>query len=274
MTKPYAATGGTYLRRLQRRGWPNAGLWPKAWPLARMRAYSPTASARARDANRREVCAYVALGPTRGPRPEAWPSARLGAPTRPEPRWPGVDAHIYVCMMPGARPGGREKGPSAPKGAPREGIYRPVSNGPVAEHGPRPVAWPLARMRACSPTASAHARDANRGRACAACLCPSGESRQALLRTRQPRSGRMPSDPVPAGAPERPTAATTCRERYAGKCSARRRPQQGCCTDRACWQTLCRKMQRGNAVHVALGSLCGRPQRRMHWGWYTNMRTR
>jgi hypothetical protein len=121
-----------------------------------------------------------------------------------------------------ARPDGREKGPSVPKGAPREGTYRPVSNGPVAEHGPRPVAWPLARMRACSPTASAHARDANRRRACAACLCPSGESRQALLRTRQPRSGRMPSDPVPAGAPERPTAATICCERYAGKCNAAR----------------------------------------------------
>ena len=53
-----------------------------------------------------------------------------------------------------------------------------------------------------SPTASAHARDANRRRACDACLCPSGECRQALLRTHQPRSGRMPSDPVPTGAPE------------------------------------------------------------------------
>ncbi len=111
------------------------------------------------------------------------------------------------------------------KGAdrPKEGSgLCPSVEWPSARLGPRPVAWPSARMRACSPTASAHARDANRRRACAACLCPSGESRQALLRTRQPRSGRMPSDPVPAGAPERPTAATTCCERYAGKCNAAR----------------------------------------------------
>jgi hypothetical protein len=47
------------------------------WPLARLRVDSPTASARARDANRREVRAYVALGPTLGPRPETWPSARV-----------------------------------------------------------------------------------------------------------------------------------------------------------------------------------------------------
>jgi hypothetical protein len=37
------------------------------WLSARMRAYSPTASALARDANRREVYAYMALGPTRLP---------------------------------------------------------------------------------------------------------------------------------------------------------------------------------------------------------------
>ena len=44
---------------------------------------SPTASARARDANRREVCAYMALGPKRGPRPvaldSAHPSTKVGA---------------------------------------------------------------------------------------------------------------------------------------------------------------------------------------------------
>ncbi len=51
---------------------PKHGPRPEAWPLARMRACSPTASARARDTNRRKACAaYVALGPTRGPRPDA-----------------------------------------------------------------------------------------------------------------------------------------------------------------------------------------------------------
>ena len=46
---------------------------------------SPTASARARDANRREVCAYMALGPKRGPRPVARDCAACVQAERADP---------------------------------------------------------------------------------------------------------------------------------------------------------------------------------------------
>ena len=59
----------------------------KCWPSARLRAYSPTASAHARDANRREACAYMALGPTRLPGAHSEPPDYLEAHPRMGLEW-------------------------------------------------------------------------------------------------------------------------------------------------------------------------------------------
>ncbi len=110
--------------------------------------------------------------------------------------------------------------PVGKRGRPAQsGRAEDMALGPL--RGPWPVwsiTWPSARTR---PTARYMA------------LGPWRKTARLVSKrrgpTRQPRSGRMPSDPVPAGA------ATTCCGRYAGKCNAAR----------GMLRTLCRKMQRG-----------------------------
>lgn len=86
-----------------------------------------------------------------------------------------------------------------PKRGARGGISRPVSNGPVAERsmtideGRTIASFPLMPLCTSRRAASAAGPLTTRAPGIGMALGPT-------LRTRQPRSGRMPSDPVPTGA--------------------------------------------------------------------------
>ncbi len=110
-------------------------------------------------------------------------------------------------------PGGRKKGPAAPKTtrvpSAKEGIFRPVSNGPVAEHGPRPVC-----VRAPPRQAPTPGTPTEGGHAAHACV-------QAESGPRPEAHARCLLYGVWAhiGSALGQDAATTCgAARYAGKC--------------------------------------------------------